>query len=523
MKIEGTEPNSKYDVKVVTHDRAGNEGSTVETIETGYTYNIIFDGNGATSGTVENMLNLEQGKEYTLNKNEFERTGYNLMPDGFVWKIRNSNPEIFIKDEAEFRDLLGEKGTITLEARWIDNIPPTIESLTRSTTDKVSDTTGLELTGEAQDLGTGVVGQQISTDGNLNADSGGWTTITATNEKVTFTKQVYANATYYYYVKDGAGNVSKKSITVDNIKPKDIEYGPNSDADGKRYYEWTATATGNYEITLQGAGGAPNYVSTQWGDGSWGGIVTLKVYIEAGAKLYFVVGDKGNQLNSAYWWVPANGGYNGGGNGGRSVTVRRGGHGIYYNSMKAGNGGGGATTMASSLAGGNGQLSSYGNDSNASKYILGAAAGGGGNSEINSYVNTKKRNGYTVNGGASGAGNSGIFGRGTNAKDYSGYSWREYTGAADDVPNCTEGADGGGSGWYGGWANTSEPTHNQGRTDQCIYTKTSGEGGSNYSAGVGSTFTTSTGKTAKIISSSQGVDTSRGKWSSGHAKIHYAD
>ena len=274
---------------------------------------------------------------------------------------------------------------------------------------------------------------------------------------------------------------------------------------------------------MQGAGGAPNYVSTQWGDGSWGGIVTLKVYIEAGAKLYFVVGDKGNQLNSAYWWVPANGGYNGGGNGGRSVTVRRGGHGIYYNSMKAGNGGGGATTMASSLAGGNGQLSSYGNDSNASKYILGAAAGGGGNSEINSYVNTKKRNGYTVNGGASGAGNSGIFGRGTNAKDYSGYSWREYTGAADDVPNCTEGADGGGSGWYGGWANTSEPTHNQGRTDQCIYTKTSGEGGSNYSAGVGSTFTTSTGKTAKIISSSQGVDTSRGKWSSGHAKIHYAD
>ena len=524
MKIEGTEPNSKYDVKVVTHDRAGNEGSSVETIETGYTYNIIFDGNGATSGTVENMLNLEQGKEYTLNKNEFERTGYNLMPDGFVWKIRNSNPEIFIKDEAEFRDLLGEKGTITLEARWIDNIPPTIESLTRSTTDKVSDTTGLELTGEAQDLGTGVVGQQISTDGNLNADSGGWTTITATNEKVTFTKQVYANATYYYYVKDGAGNVSKKSITVDNIKPKDIEYGPNSDADGKRYYEWTATATGNYEITLQGAGGAPNFVSTQAGDGSWGGIVTLKVYVEAGAKLYFVVGDKGNQVDTDKYWNPATGGYNGGGNGGKSVTVKRSGHGeVYHKSMKAGNGGGGATTMASSLAGGNGQLSSYENATNAAKYILGAAAGGGGNSEINSYVNTKKRNGYTVNGGASGAGSSEIFGRGTNARDYSGYKWREYTGTSDDVPNSTEGADGGGAGWYGGWANTSDPKLNQGRDEQCIYTKTSGEGGSNYSAVVGSTFTTSTGKTAKIISSSQGVDTSREKWSSGHAKIHYAD
>lgn len=75
----------------------------------------------------------------------------------------------------------------------------------------------LDIIGSAQDTKSGLVAYQFSTNGNLNANSSGWTTINKTNDVVTYRYNVTANGTYYFYVKDEVGNISSTSIEITNI------------------------------------------------------------------------------------------------------------------------------------------------------------------------------------------------------------------------------------------------------------------------------------------------------------------
>lgn len=78
-------------------------------------------------------------------------------------------------------------------------------------------TRNLEIIGTAQDSKSGLVAYQFSTNGNLNANSGGWTTINKTNDEISYRYSVTSNGTYYFWVKDQIGNVSSASIKIDNI------------------------------------------------------------------------------------------------------------------------------------------------------------------------------------------------------------------------------------------------------------------------------------------------------------------
>ena len=75
----------------------------------------------------------------------------------------------------------------------------------------------MTLTGKATDLGSGISYYQFSTNGNLTASSSGWISITNTTAEITQTYSVSANGTYYFYVKDAADNVTKKSVSITNI------------------------------------------------------------------------------------------------------------------------------------------------------------------------------------------------------------------------------------------------------------------------------------------------------------------
>ena len=75
----------------------------------------------------------------------------------------------------------------------------------------------MTLTGKASDVGSGISYYQFSTSGSLTSGSSGWISITNTTAEITKTNAVSSNGTYYFYVKDAAGNINKKSVAITNI------------------------------------------------------------------------------------------------------------------------------------------------------------------------------------------------------------------------------------------------------------------------------------------------------------------
>ena len=104
---------------------------------------------------------------------------------------------------------------VTLYAIWKDVTPPVIGTLTFSPTGWTNQ--NVTLTGKATDLGSGISYYQFSTNENLTSSSSGWISITNTTKEVTQTYSVSSNDTYYFYVKDAAGNVTKKSVIINKI------------------------------------------------------------------------------------------------------------------------------------------------------------------------------------------------------------------------------------------------------------------------------------------------------------------
>lgn len=205
-------------------------------------------------------------------------------------------------------------------------------------------------------------------------------------------------------------------------------YGCNSS-----YQTWTAPETGYYNIVLNGASGgisvySANDIGTYPQISSSGGRVNLKIYAQAGATLYVVVGGGGGSggkfnanLSSSY------GGYNGGGRGGVGLAYPQR---PQYTQYAAG-GGGGATTIASSLNGTDGQLKNYSDETTAKQYFLGVAGGGGASNHGCIYYDT----GRDSRGGETGYLSSN-FGYGETGNNFSGTSF------VGDVANCIEGTGG---------------------------------------------------------------------------------
>lgn len=88
--------------------KSGNTAAVTE-------YSIVFDGNGATSGTMEAMKKLKYDKKYTLTANAFKRSGYTFTG----WNTKKDGSGKAYQNKAEVKNLTSKSGgKVTLYAQW---------------------------------------------------------------------------------------------------------------------------------------------------------------------------------------------------------------------------------------------------------------------------------------------------------------------------------------------------------------------------------------------------------------------
>lgn len=236
--------NTKYNIKVVIVDNAGNEGViekevTTETVPSAE--NIVIEAsptdwtNGDVNVKIKYFAIPGMRVQYSKNGTDWEVIG-NINTSGeYSTTVSDNNTTVY----ARYVDVSDQSGlSKTLTIQNIDKENPTIDSLVSE--ESPNSDLELILVGKATDNLSGIVAYQFSTDGNLNANSGGWTSITKTNSQITQRYTIYDNGTYYFYVKDLVGNVSKKEIVVDNlIKTFTITYNLNGGTDPGNPKEYT--------------------------------------------------------------------------------------------------------------------------------------------------------------------------------------------------------------------------------------------------------------------------------------------
>lgn len=221
---------------------------------------------------------------------------------------------------------------------------------------------------------------------------------------------------------------------------------------------------GKYLLICHGANGGNTHSSLSSNVINYGGVAMGVLDIGETTQLYAVVGGNGGSYVDKS--TPGTGGFNGGGNGGKS----------YNNEYVTGAGGGGASDIR--LMDDDGSTVELSDGSSVNKSLLSRiiVAGGGGGSMNIPYSNGFPN--YVGNGGGAVGGYSSMSSSGVNSKLYasqsSGYAFGKGMDAPDKTgsQNCgSEGASGGGGGWYGGYA--------CGSTD-LSYSSSNGGGGSGY-------------------------------------------
>ena len=139
---------------------------------------------------------------------------------------RNIKCYIYVKDVA------GNIEKEEIEITNIDKEGPIIERVE----EKEGEEGKVEI--EARDEDGYIYEYQISTDPNLNKDSEGWKRIDPASKEMLKEEEVKENGIYYVYVKDLAGNISKKEIVVEGAnKTYKISYS----TDGGTFIEKNPT------------------------------------------------------------------------------------------------------------------------------------------------------------------------------------------------------------------------------------------------------------------------------------------
>ena len=178
-----------------------------------YIYNITttYNGNGGTTTTATSTgyLNYDGDRIGTaIVLPSTTRTGYSFQG----WYTAASGGNKIGNAGASYTPIVDS----TLYAHWVDDIAPTMGTLTLDKTGWTN--SNVTITAKATDSGSGISHYTFSTAGNLTASSTGWKDITNTKSEITQTYDATSNGTYYFYVKDAAGNINKKSITISKIE-----------------------------------------------------------------------------------------------------------------------------------------------------------------------------------------------------------------------------------------------------------------------------------------------------------------
>ena len=77
--------------------------------------------------------------------------------------------------------------------------------------------TNVTLEAHARDVKNGIVAYTFTDIASVSSTTDEWININETKNEISYTHEVSRNGIYYFYTKDGKGNISKKSIRVYNI------------------------------------------------------------------------------------------------------------------------------------------------------------------------------------------------------------------------------------------------------------------------------------------------------------------
>ena len=194
-EYETTANNGYHLVKIIYDDETLTSTSsyTFEEVTSDHTfnvyyvansYNVLFDGNGATSGSTDDMEDLYYDTTYTLNENGFVRTGYTFIG----WNTEADGSGTSYEDEESFSNLTYEDGgTVTLYAQW-EAIPCNIYVY------YVDYNTGETLDNYSY---TGIYGESVATS---SKDFDGYTLVKSPDTE-DYTLDLDDIYVYYYYAK----------------------------------------------------------------------------------------------------------------------------------------------------------------------------------------------------------------------------------------------------------------------------------------------------------------------------------
>lgn len=166
------------------------------------TYTVVYNENGATSGSTPNSIHTYNVYQ-KLSRNGFSRTGYSF--DG--WSNSAGGSRVYTNEQSVVNLTSTNGATVNLYAVWIDNISPVITSVTKNPTTWTRG--NVTLTVNATDSGSGVYSYSFDNGANWQASNQKEYTANTSNIKIK--------------VKDRAGNVSDvwtESITnIDKTAP----------------------------------------------------------------------------------------------------------------------------------------------------------------------------------------------------------------------------------------------------------------------------------------------------------------
>ena len=208
---------------VCVKDKAGNVSNEPHQIVVDY-----VDGNGAetisltasTSGYAQNITLIGKAQDTESGLVAYQFTQSATEPTSGWIEINQTNNEIIQYKEGItsngtwyfwVKDAVGNTNSANYTINNIDTVAPTA-TLTPSTTSSV---TSLTLNGVGIDNESGVKRYIITT--SSNKPSSGWTTLSTPRQRIDTQYNVTSNGTYYLWVEDAYGNISKASYKVSNI------------------------------------------------------------------------------------------------------------------------------------------------------------------------------------------------------------------------------------------------------------------------------------------------------------------
>ena len=153
-----------------------------------------------------------------INNAEYKNYKIEYSYDLKNWAIYEKEIEVTENDTTIYaritNELVSAEEYATRTISIIDRDEPAMIDISKSEVTWSGSAGKVTITGKAKDELSGISEYQFSKDGNIIESSSGWQAIEPTKDEIMQMIDVTTEGTWYFYVKDQAGNVNKNSIEI---------------------------------------------------------------------------------------------------------------------------------------------------------------------------------------------------------------------------------------------------------------------------------------------------------------------